>query len=143
MKDVLIERRLFGLIFCGEHVEVSFGDAPANAVFVQFCKQDVEFFVPFFEPIEFFALSFCLGVLSKLRGQGYAGCKFGFVASREGRPVLQAGKNVGVEDILADIVHGALMRSLCVFPTPIVAITLVALRFGAIRKGTSAIGAFY
>ena len=143
MKDVLIERRLFGLIFCGEHIEVSFGDASANVVFVQFRKQDVEFFVSFFETLEFFALSFCLGILSKLSSQGYAGCEFGFVASREGRPVLQAGKDVGVEDIIADIVHGALMRSLYVFSATIVAIGSVALWLGGIGKGPSTISAFY
>ena len=143
MKDLLVEGCLFGLIFCGEHIEVSFGNASANAVFVQFCKQGVEFFVSLFSSLEFIVLPLCFGVFPPFDKRRYMGCEFGFVALGEGRPVLQAGKNVGVEDIVAYIVHGALMRPLRVFSTPIVAIGFVALRFGAISKGASAIRAFY
>ena len=65
------------------------------------------------------------------------------VESRLSGPVLDPRQNIGVQNIIADIVHGALVQALTVFAAVVVAVRLLVLPVGTKCQGPAAVRAFH
>ena len=58
-------------------------------------------------------------------------------------PVLDPRQDIGVQNIIADIVHGALVQALTVFAAVVVAVRLLVLPVGTKCQGPAAVRAFH
>ena len=58
-------------------------------------------------------------------------------------PGSDPGQDIGVQNIIADIVHGALVQALTVFAAVVVAVRLLVLPVGTKCQGPAAVRAFH
>ena len=58
-------------------------------------------------------------------------------------PGSDSGQDIGVQNIIADIVHGALVQALTVFAAVVVAVRLLVLPVGTKCQGPAAVRAFH
>ena len=123
---------LLVLVLLGQHIEVILGNASGRPVLIHFGKQPVNLG---FALLRFFQLR---SLLFLCRGSFLvAGIEQPFqqlvlVFLCQYRPVLQSRKHIGIQHIIADIVHGTLTQSLSVFAAMIVCIRIFVLAVYAI-----------
>ena len=127
LPDFCFKLFLLVLVLLGKHIEVILGNASGRPVLIHLSKQPVN-------------LGFALLCLFQLRSLLFLRKGSFFVAGIEQlfqqlvlvflcqyRPVLQSRKHIGIQHIIADIVHGALTQSLSVLAAMVVAVRVFIL----------------
>ena len=134
---------LFRLILLRQHIKVVLCNTPCDPILVHLGKQVVEFGFALFCLVQLCCLLFLACCPLLVAGSEKPLYQVLLVESSLSGPVLDPRQDIGVQNIIADIVHGALVQALTVFAAVVVAVRLLVLPVGTKCQRPAAVGAFH